>query len=164
MEVGDNRYTRMGTSVIRSDVVDIDSTNKLANIHSDLRDLKNIADNTYDTIILTHVLGMIDDYPRAIEECFRVLKPSGALLFTGSCFSPTHDVSRNYWRFTVSGAMYAFGKTFGKTNVRAKSFGNVLSGQYFWVGLAKEELSLEELDYKDPNYPCIIGLVAMKRI
>lgn len=163
LEIGDRRYTtEFGKqSVKKSDILDIVPTNSTATIIGDLRNVKEqIKNNTYDCIILTHVLGMIDDYPAAIRECHRILKPGGVMLVTVSSFSPVLEEAASYWRFTVAGAKYAFSQVFSKITVQ--SYGNVYSGQAFWVGMAQEELSVSELDYDDPRYPCVIAIRAVK--
>lgn len=163
LEIGDNRYTKKyGASKVKiSDILDIDKKNKKANIHANLKNLKSLKSNLYDCIILTHVLGMIDDYEAAVRECKRILKPGGTILVTTSCFSPTYDINANFFRFTVASARYVFGKYF-KKNLVVKSYGNVLAGQYFWVGLAQEELTKKELEFNDPHFPCIVAIKANK--
>lgn len=164
LEIGDNRYTKKyGVSKVKiSDILDIDKKNKKANIHANLKNLKSLKSNLYDCIILTHVLGMIDDYEAAVRECKRILKPGGTILVTTSCLSPAHDINANFFRFTVASTRYVFGKYFNKKNLVVKSYGNVLAGQYFWVGLAQEELTKKELEFNDPNYPCVVALRASK--
>lgn len=163
LEIGDRRYTSEfgGQAVKRSDILDIVKTNSAATIIGDLRNVKKqIKNNTYDCIILTHVLGMIDDYSAAIRECHRILKPGGVLLVTVAAFSPVLEQASSYWRFTEAGAKYAFSGVFSKTTVQ--SYGNVYSGQAFWVGMSQEELTREELDFDDERYPCVIAIRAVK--
>ncbi|MBI1863724.1 class I SAM-dependent methyltransferase [Candidatus Woesebacteria bacterium] len=166
LEITDNFYIKkFGLSKVKTrDVLDIDIKNKKANIHGDLRNLKNkIKDNSYDCVILTHVLGAIDEYEKALLEIKRILKPGGVLLLTSSCFSPIYiQGPKNYWRFTPDGAKHVFGNIFGERKVKVKSYGNVLTGQCFWVGMSQEELSKYELEYNDPEFPCIVGVLARK--
>jgi SAM-dependent methyltransferase len=163
LEITDNTYTReFGNNISRSDVLDINKSNKSATIFGDLRNLNMIRDNTYDCVILTHVLGIIDDYHAAISEIFRILKPGGTLLATVSCFSPVYDPSANLWRFTPAGAKYVFEKYFFPVNLTIKSYGNVFAGQCFWAGMSQEELSRQELEYNDPRFPCIVAIKAVK--
>ncbi len=165
LEIGDNIYIlKFGQrKVITSDILDIDRKNEKANIIGDLRNLKKvIKDNTYDCIILTHVLGMIDDYHSAISELKRILKPGGTLLLTTSCFSPAYSVKTNFWRFTTASARYVFEKHFSKNSLKVKSYGNVLAGQCFWVGMSQEELTRDQLEYNDPHFPCVVAVYAIK--
>lgn len=164
LEVTDNEYTKKyGQNVTKSDVLDIDKSNKLANIHADLRNLKgNIKDNTYNCIILTQVLGLVDDYDAALKEIRRILKPGGTLLFTGHSFSRLWRVEHEYWRYTPASTKYIFGKHFGEKNIKIYTYGNALAGQAYWVGAAQNELTKEELEYKDPNFPCLVGARVVK--
>jgi SAM-dependent methyltransferase len=165
LEITDNSYTLHygGTKVIKSEVLDIDTKNAKATIHGDVRSLKGvIADNTYDCIILTHVLGLIDEVQSAVKELHRILKPGGVILATSACLSPTYDVNSNFWRFTPNGLKYLFTKAFDPSNVEIKAFGNVLAGQCFWVGMAQEDLTPEQLDYNDAKFPCVVAVKAIK--
>lgn len=164
LEIHDNNYTlKYGKNkVTKSDVLDIDTNNKLANIYGDLRRLNNIKDNTYDCLLITHTLGMIDDYESAIKECWRILKPSGTLIATVSSIGPVYDIERNYWRFTEASIRYIFKKYFNERKLYIHSYGNILSAQAFWVGLSTEELTNQELNYNDPHFSIIIALRATK--
>jgi len=165
MEVTGSAYTlKYGADKVKKvDVLDVDTNNKKATIYGDLRDLHLvISDNTYDCIILTHVLGLIDNLDKAVSECHRILKPGGVLIATSSCFSPTYDTKSNYWRFTPQGAKYLFGKYFKENNLKIFSYGNVLTGQCFWAGMSQEDLTEEQLKYNDPKYPCVVGIQAIK--
>lgn len=164
LEIVDNAYTVKfgGKKVTKSDVLDNNPKNFEADIHGDLKNLTMVKENTYDCIILTQVLGLIDNYEAAVRECKRILKPGGAIIFTSGCFSPTFDINQNYWRFTSASVKYIFGKFFNKNKLFVKTYGNVLVGQCFWVGLAQEELSKKELEYNDPRYPCIVVARAIK--
>ncbi len=162
LEIDDKRYTsRFLNKISVLDVLDINKNNKKANIHGDLRDLSGvIEDNVYDCIILTHVIGMIDDVPSAIKELRRILKPGGAILLTCSSISPVYDEKTSYWRFTKASVSYLFKNGF-KTQIETK--GNVLAGQCFWVGMAQEELTVKELEFNDPRFPCIVTAVLIKK-
>lgn len=164
LEIHDTNYTKKfgAKNVTRADALDFDVNNKQANIHGDLRNLSTIASNSYDTIILTHTLGVIDDFQSAINECYRVLKPGGTILVTVSAIGVAQDVKMAYWRFTETSLRYSFEKCFKKENIEVKSYGNVLAGQAFWVGLAAEELKKEELVFNDPRYAVVVALVAQK--
>lgn len=165
LEVTDNAYTkRFGEGrVTKSEVVDIDRKNPLATIVADLRDMKSVASNTFDTIIATHTFGVIDDFESAIRECARILKPGGMLLATVSSLGVAADPELAYWRFTKASARYVFGKYFDRKTLEVSTLGNVLSGQAFWVGLAAEELSKKELSFVDERYPIIVCIQAKKQ-
>uniref|UniRef100_A0A7C4TNP2 Methyltransferase domain-containing protein n=1 Tax=candidate division WWE3 bacterium TaxID=2053526 RepID=A0A7C4TNP2_UNCKA len=166
LEIHDNHYTKKygAEKVTHSDALDVDTDNKAANIIGDLRNLTNVQSNSYDCLIITHTFGVIDEYERAIAECHRILKPGGVLLATVSAMGIAWDVKNSFWRFTVASASYVFSKYFKKDLLEVDSYGNVLSGQAFWVGLGAEELSIEELNHNDKHFPVIVTIKAEKEI
>ncbi len=165
LEVTDNQYTTKfgGDKVTQSDAIDIDTTNKNANIYGDLRNLTNVESNTYDCFIVTQTYVMIDDYEAAIRESLRILKPGGVLLVTMPCLSPVWNLKNHHWRFTQASGEYVFGKYVEKENLEVKTHGNALTGQAFWVGMSIQDLTKEELEYDDPYFPVIVTIKAIKK-
>lgn len=163
LEIDDSRYGSVyKDNITQMDILDINPKNKKANIHGDLRNLKGkIKDNTYDCVILTQVLGMIDDLPKAVSEIHRIIKPGGFVLVTASSLSPVHDEEHSFWRFTKASLEFLFK---GGFTTDIKTFGNVFASQCFWVGLSKEELTDEQLSFNDKRYPCIVTLIGKKKI
>lgn len=163
LEIVDNTYTiRYGKDKITtSDILDIFPTKK-SNIHGDLRNLKEVKDNTYDCLIVTQTLYVVDDFETAIAESYRILKPGGTLLVTLPTISPAWNLKINFWRVTAGSARYVFSKYFSSNNIEIKSFGNKTSALYFWLGMAIEDMSSDELEKNDPNFPLIIGIAAKK--
>lgn len=164
LEIHDAAYTRRfgGKRITHSDVLDIDSSNKEATVYADLRSMPHVPSNTYDCIILTHTLGMIDDCAAAVGECYRILKPGGSLLITSAALGPLVEQQPSFWRFTESSMRYILAKHFSNTAIQVESFGNVLVGQYVLTGLAQEELTTKELTYNDKRFPVVIAAVARK--
>ncbi len=167
MEIQDDRYTATfgEDRVTKADILDIDRKNKRATIYGDLRKLTNVTNSQYDCLILTQVLHLIDDMDSAISECKRILKPGGTLLVTVPTISRIDvaaGVKGDFWRLTSASAQYLFGKHFSKEKLVIEEWGNVVSGMGFWVGLAREELSPEELSAKDENFPCVITIRATR--
>lgn len=166
LEVEDNIYTsKFGKNITQSDILDLNNSNSKANYHADLRNMPQIKDGTYDCIILTQVLSFIDDYDSAIKECRRILKPNGVILATLSITGRMDGRAKqegDYWNFKPASARYIFGKHFKNENLEIKSYGNILSGLGYWIGMAQEELSKKELDYIDPRFPIIITVRAQR--
>lgn len=167
LEVLNNPYTLKygGEKVTKSDILDIEETNREATIIDDLRHLTKIADNTYDCIILTQVLQFIDDLDAAISECHRILKDNGVLLVTLPSVSRidcSSGISGDYWRFTTASAKYLFEKKFKPEKIYIHSQGNARAGIYFYAGLSQEDTSAKVLDANDPNFPLIVTVKATK--
>jgi hypothetical protein len=69
---------------------------------------------------------------------------------------------RWYWAFTPWSARRLFGDVFGDTKCSVETHGNVLAAIAFLQGLAAEELTREELDHCDIDYPVTIAVVAQR--
>ena len=164
LEIHDDAYTkRFGEQkVTKADVADIDTDNKLANIYVDLATADTIPDNTYDTLIITHTIGLIPEHEKAVKHLYRILKPGGTLLLTVSAMGPFITNGNGFWRYTIKSVPYLLEKCFKKENISVKSYGNVLSGQAAWVAMAAEEFTKEELDTVDERYPLVIAAIATK--
>jgi SAM-dependent methyltransferase len=164
LEVHDSAYTiKYGEDRVTSyDAVDVDTSNTQANIYADLADAKNIPDNTYDTLIITHTIGLIPEHEKAIAHLYRILKPGGYLLLTASTMGPFIENGSGFWRYTTKSIPYMLEKHFKKSSITTEAFGNVLTGQAFWTGMAVQDLTKEELDYKDSRFPIVVAAVCQK--
>ena len=95
-----------------------------------------------------------------------MLKPGGVVLATVAGISQVsrYDADRwgHFWSFYPQGIELAFKKVFGDENVEMQAFGNSLAAISFLKGIAQEELSKEELDFYDPDYPVSITICARK--
>lgn len=168
LELGDATYTNFfgGDRVTQSDVLEAAVGNPAATIVGDLTDAPHIADETFDTIILTQTLLLIYDLPRAIATLYRVLKPGGTILVTVPGITPIirDDSDRwgQYWSFTQMSVKRLFGDVFAAEKIEVEAYGNVLSAAGFLYGLGTQELHPDELDCHDRDYEVIIGLRAVK--
>ena len=164
MEVMNPNYVRrFGRQVTRVEVLDVNRDNPEATIYGDLRSLDNVPDGSFDCFILTQVFQYIDDVEAAARETARVLKPGGTALITLPALHKLEGPKYpHFWRFTPLSAMYLFGKYFPGEHLHVQSWGNVLAGMAFWVGMAQEDLRKKHLDQHDPAYPCTITVRATK--
>ena len=168
LEVKDSLYTTRygGDRVHRSDVLDVNRANSEANIFADIRDLKEIADDTYDCVIVTQVLQFVDDVAAAIGACRRILKPEGCLLMTvptlGKLDGQEDRVAGDFWRFTPDSARYLFEKHFPPDRLEIRAWGNLLLATGFLQGLAVDEIARHKRDHYDPIFTCGVTIRARK--
>ena len=167
LEIGDDRYTaHFGSGrVVKSDVLHVTEGNKKATIVADLTSAEHIPSNTFDCILLVQTLQLIYDTRAAIRTVNRILKPGGVLLATFPGISQTTDPTWGKywaWNFTSLSARRLFAEVFPADNVQVDTHGNVLAAISFLEGLATEELSRHELDYRDEDYVCVITVKATK--
>jgi SAM-dependent methyltransferase len=167
LEVLNSDYTRrFGSSVERSDVLDIDPDNRDATIVADLSKADSIAADTFDCFILTQTLQFIEDVPSALSHVHRILRPGGTVLATLPAVSRIGRsyLDNEYWRFTAAGAAALFSRAFEGGEVEVRSRGNALVAAAFLLGIAKEELRERELEEDDAFFPLIVTVRATKGV
>lgn len=167
LEIGDNDYTLRygGVKITQSDILHINEENKKATIIGDLSNAPQIADKSFNCIILTQTLQFIYDYKEALHTCYRILKPGGALLFTVPGISHIdHNEWKDswFWSFTQSSIKRVLSETFPAEKINVETFGNVLVATAFLYGLGLPELKKEQMDHTDPHYQVIIAATAIK--
>ncbi len=168
VEIGDDRYTLMfgGKRVTRSEVLDQAHPDSNPTIIADLSNADHLPSDSFDCIIITQTLQFIYDVHAAARTLHRILKPGGVLLASLPSHSPIcrYDMDRwgDYWRFTSAAAQRLFGDIFGSKEVQVEAYGNVLVGVAFFYGMAAEELTEEELNFKDRDFEALITVRAVK--
>lgn len=168
VEVGDDRYTRQfgRDRVTCSEVLDQAHPDSNPTIIADLANADHVPSDKYNCIIITQTLQFIYDVHAAVGTLHRILRPGGVLLGSLPSLSPIcrYDMDRwgDYWRFTSAAAQRLFGDCFGAGNIQVEAYGNVLVGTAFSYGMAAEELTAEELDFKDRDFEALITVRAVK--
>lgn len=167
LEILDDTYTKKygNKKVTTSNILDIDTKNKKANIYADLRNSAKLPKDKYDCIILTQTLHEIDDSMAVLSSIHKMLKSNGVLLCTVPSVSRidfSASEENDFWRFTKTGVYYLFKHFFKEENIYLKSYGNVLTCISFLEGISMQELTKKELDYLDENFPMTICIKAVK--
>ncbi|WP_425291079.1 class I SAM-dependent methyltransferase [Spirosoma linguale] len=167
LEIGDNEYTLRfgGQQVTKSDVLHIHSNNPVATIVGDLSDAPHIPDNSFDCIVLTQTLHLIYNAKDALKTCERILKPGGILLLTSPGISQIASdewQSTWFWSFTSTSMRRMLAEVFPVTAIDIEQHGNVFVATSFLYGVGVSEVTKEQLAAKDPNYPVIITVKAVK--
>lgn len=69
-----------------------------------------VKSETVDIVFTTQVIEHVPEPQKMINECFRVLKPGGALVLTGPFYWPIHEEPYDYYRYTRYGLEYMLQK------------------------------------------------------
>lgn len=167
LEIGDNEYTiRFGESrITKSHILHVDDKNPEATYVGDLSDAPHIPDNKFDCIILTQTLHLIYHYDKAIETCYRILKPGGVLLMTVPGISNIDFTDWKHlwlWSFTDSSVKKILAEVFPAENYKTSVYGNVFVATAFLYGVGLPEIDKEMLNDCDPHYQVIITARAVK--
>lgn len=167
LEIGESTYTRQFGSdrVTQSDVLHVIAGNPEATFVGDLTIADHIPSDLFDCIILTQTLHLIYDMKAAIATLHRTLKPGGVLLATVPGISQVVkcDWGDDWcWALTTQSAQLLLEEYFPKSAVQVEAYGNVLTAAAFLYGASAEDLRPQELEYRDPEYQCLITLRAVK--
>jgi peptidoglycan/xylan/chitin deacetylase (PgdA/CDA1 family) len=167
LEVQEDDFTIAygGRRVTRHDVLDIDASNPRATVLADLRLASELVSDSFDCIILTQTLHVLDDMRDALAECHRILKPGGVLLATFPAASRVcleYGENGDYWRVTPAGARGLLQSSFAPAEISCDVFGNVLTNTAFLHGLGAGELTDAEFNEADPYFPALTGVRAKK--
>jgi len=167
-EIADNTYSKkFSHDVTQFEILHYTNDTNKATIVGDLTNKETLPEKKIDCFILTQTLNFIYDFKSAINGLFYMLNPGGVALVTvaGICQISRYDMDRwgDYWRFTDLSIKKSFEDVFGIDNVEVDVYGNVLAAVAFLEGISAEELSKDELFYKDIDYQVIITIRAIKR-
>lgn len=167
-EIGDDTYAKkFGSNITKIEVLHYTPDNPKATIIGDLTDYKTLKENILDCFILTQTLNFIYDFKSAIAGIHYMLGKGGVALVTVAGISQIsrYDMDRwgDYWRFTDLSIKKAFDEVFGPENVEVETYGNVLTAIAFLHGISAQELTKQELFYKDKDYQVTIAIKALKK-
>lgn len=166
LEVKDAAYAqRFGERLESIDIIDIASHNEAATIVADLSKADALPVDRFDCFILTQTLHFVYEAEQVVRNAFSGLRPGGVLLATLPCLSRLDyepGIAGDFWRFTPASARRLFEGVFGTGSVDVQAFGSVLTCTAFIQGLAAEDLDQEELDHRDPYFPLIVAVRAVK--
>jgi len=167
MEIGDREYTdRFGTGVSSSDVLHFEAGSPVATIVGDLADCPQIADESFDCMILTQTLHYLRDMVAGVHAIHRMLAPGGSALLTVPGISQVSRYDMEHWgdryRLTTLAARELFEPVFGEDNVTVEAFGNTLSAICLLEGVTAEDLRARDLDARDLDYEVVITVRATR--
>jgi hypothetical protein len=166
LEIAESKYSRQfNTGVTSFEILHVERHSHVT-IVGDLTNPKTLPEHSVDCFICTQVLNFIYDFQGAIKGAYHLLKPGGIMLVTVGGISQvsTYDASRwgHFWSFYPQGIERAFKEVFGEKNIEVQVYGNSLSAIAFVKGLAHQELTSDELEVRDPDYPVTIAIRARK--
>jgi hypothetical protein len=166
LEFLNNQYTgRYGKDgVQRLDILHKEGsgTSTQATIIADLLGPHDVPADTFDCIICTQTLHIVEDPLRFLEELKRLLKPGGVLLLGVPHIANIQPWWHELWRFTPEGMQFLSGRVFGAENVTLRSYGNSLAAAGELRGLCAEEFTRGELAPRDDRFAMEVCVRAVR--
>lgn len=130
-----------------------------ASVAGNVCDRKVFEEASFDSIVNFNVLEHVREPWTAVSNMHHWLKPGGTLATMVPSVQRVHLMTQDYWRILPDG-LRSLHSCF--EDCSAHVFGNVLASLAALVGVAAEELSVEELDAVDPDYPVACCILARK--
>ncbi|MDQ1295432.1 MAG: hypothetical protein QG608_3317 [Actinomycetota bacterium] len=157
-EIKDNSYTvRYGHGVTRSTVIDVDADNTCATLHADLNQVGTLPPGTFDCLLLTHTLQLLETPITALTNCVQSLTATGALLITtptvGRLSLQTPD--SDYWRLPPAGLARILRDLPSPTTSIVTGRGDLRACLAMLLGYAQEDLPGAQPGSHDRSYPLI---------
>jgi len=167
LEVGDATYCRRfgGEHVTRQEVLHVRADAPEATLVGDLAAGGVLPAASLDSMVLTQTLHLIYDMRAAVAEIHRGLAPGGVALVTVPGISQIDAEEWGgawCWSLTERSARRLFEDEFGAGKVQVETFGNVYAATAFLQGLAFEEVERRKLDVRDPCYPVVVAVRAVR--
>lgn len=170
MEVGDRFYTEKfgGDRVTCSVILHVEKENpKINQIKGNFATGEGLEEESVDCLICTQTLPFIYDLHSAAGHMVKILKKGGYALVTAAGLSQTIQYEKahygHFWGLTDMSLEKLFLDRPEVESVGTITFGNVKTVSAFLYGISSEELSQEELDFRDPDYQLIVAAVVKRR-
>lgn len=162
MEVGDARYSSLERNRIeRQQILILDGRTEGDYVVGNLETGEGLKEGSLDCFILSSVLSSLFDVESAARNIGKSLKKGGKAIITvpGICFLGRieNETYGEFWRFTPSGLKKLLEKCIPGAKISMKEYGNAKTSVAFLYGLTVEDLTQEELAYRDSCYPLVIG-------
>ncbi|APB34287.1 putative methyltransferase [Gloeomargarita lithophora Alchichica-D10] len=125
----------------------------------DAHDPNMVMADSVDAILIFNVLEHCYDPSCVIDNIHQWLKPGGWCLALVPTAQRLHDRPADYWRLLPDGLTYLF-RHYAQCNLY--TYGNTLTVLATFLGVAMEELTLQELATQHPDYPVIACVAAQK--
>ena len=119
-------------------------------------------DNRFDSAICTAVLEHLEEPQKALNECFRVLKPGGVAIYSTPFIWHLHEEPRDFFRYSKYGLKYLFEKSgFDIIEIKPLSGFWVTFGQLFVYNLHRYNKGILKVTHLIPLMGIVVQLLSL---
>jgi SAM-dependent methyltransferase len=152
--------------VTAAEALDVAPSDPSVTIVADLATADHVPSDQFDCFVNQFTIHIIYDFRAALYHSIRLLKPGGVLLMNFPCRSgyPSNGIplgsgkrAHVYWWFTPCLVESVF-RDLGidEAHCQLQTYGNYFGLTAYMAGMPSEELTAEELDTVDPDFPLLI--------
>ena len=161
-----------GDRLFKADALDLSAHSPDVRIVVDLARADAVTGKIYDCFVNQFTTAVIYDIEAALYHAIRLLKPRGVLLINFWCLDYYLHRGLNmgtgknlymHWWFTpinVENLLHQL--TLSHNDYQIEIYGNLLTRMAFLMNLPAHELTLKELEFKDPGQPLLICVRLVK--
>jgi glycosyltransferase involved in cell wall biosynthesis len=167
LEVASPLYAHLyGSGIERLDILDVDPGNVEATIVADLDDPGSLAAMAFDCVICTQTLQYVRDLDRALANLWQCLAPGGVLLLSVPAIQKRDPSAKllDRWRVLPHGMATLVDRVCPGAEHEVTGAGNLLAAVAGLYGLAAEELTPDELDAGNDDFPLLTLLRVRKPV
>jgi SAM-dependent methyltransferase len=155
-----------GDRLTSAEAIDVAPSDPSVTIVADLTKAHHVPSDQFDCFVNQFTIHIIYDFRAALYHSIRLLKPGGVLLINFPCRSgyPVNGIplgsghsAHVYWWFTPCLVEAVCGELgIDDAHRRLKTYGNYFALAAYMAGLPSEELTRQELETVDPDFPLLI--------
>jgi SAM-dependent methyltransferase len=155
-----------GNRLTSAEAIDVAPSDPSVTIVADLTKADHVPSDQFDCFVNQFTIHIIYEFRAALYHSIRILKPGGVLLINFPCRSgyPVNGISLGsgqhahvYWWFTpclVETVCSELG--IDEVHRQVKTYGNYFALAAYLAGIPSEELTRQELETVDPDFPLLI--------
>jgi SAM-dependent methyltransferase len=155
-----------GSRLTSAEAIDVAPSDPSVTIVADLTKADHVPSDQFDCFVNQFTIHIIYEFRAALYHSIRMLKPGGVLLINFPCRSgyPVNGISLGsgqnahvYWWFTpclVETVCSELG--IDEAHRQLKTYGNYFALAAYMAGIPSEELTRQELETVDPDFPLLI--------
>jgi hypothetical protein len=115
--------------------------------------------------VLIRALHLVYEPRAVLASAAHLMKPAAVLLALVPCISPAvrrRSSGIENWRFTEGSLRQMCAERFEARSIEVHAYGNVFTAAAALQGLRPSDLTEEELEQHDPDFPVVYGVRALK--
>ncbi len=116
----------------------------------------------YDCFLLPNTLNVLKEIESCLRQALRVVRPGGVVLASAGVLEPLCPDVPDYWHLSAEGWVELTSRVWPGCDVEVTGWGNCVAATAAMLGLAGEELTDDELLFRDRRFPVLVTIACRK--
>jgi SAM-dependent methyltransferase len=155
-----------GDRLTSAEAIDVSASDPSVTIVADLTKAGHVPSDQFDCFVNQFTMHIMYDFRAALYHSIRILKPGGMLLINFPCRSgyPVNGIplgsgqsAHVYWWFTPCLVQTVLAEVgIDEHHRQVQTYGNYFALAAYMAGIPSEELTRQELETIDPDFPLLV--------